>query len=63
MADDNKIKKLFGEVRAEFKRITWASWSQFKKSSVVVLSVCGFFAVYVGVIDAIYSRIQALIFK
>ena len=60
---DNRIKKFLGEVRAEFKRITWPSWDQFKKSAIVVISVCGFFAVYVGVVDAIFSRIQALIFK
>jgi preprotein translocase SecE subunit len=63
MADDNKLKKLYNEIRAEFKRITWANWDQFKKSSVVVLGVCGFFAVYVGVIDSLYSKIQSLIFR
>ncbi|MCL2321449.1 MAG: preprotein translocase subunit SecE [Oscillospiraceae bacterium] len=63
MAENNRIKKLFGEVRAEFRRITWANWDQFKKSAIIVLSVCGFFAVYVGVVDAIYSKIQSLIFK
>lgn len=60
---DNRIKKLLIEIRAEFRRITWPSWDQFKKSAIVVLSVCGFFAVYVGIVDAIFSRIQAFIFR
>lgn len=63
MADENKIKRLLGEIKAEFKRITWPTWEQFKKSSIVVLSVCGFFAIYVGIVDAIFSRIQAFIFR
>ncbi len=63
MADENKIQRFYKDIKAEFKRITWPTYEQFKNTTVVVLSVCGFFALYVGIIDAIYSRIQALIFR
>lgn len=75
MAVDGKIKKtkdsakrrdffkFFRELKAEGKRITWASKAEVKKSTIAVLSLFLIYAVVVGVLDLGYENLFKLIFK
>ena len=50
----NQVKSLgrfFREVRGEFQKVVWPARAEFVGSTIVVLVVMCFFAVYLGVVD------------
>jgi preprotein translocase subunit SecE len=53
----------FKELKAEFKRITWASKKDTKKATIAVLSFCVFYIILVGLLDTGFNNIFGLIFK
>jgi preprotein translocase subunit SecE len=53
----------FKDLKAEFKRITWASKEDVKKSTAVVITFCAILAVYVGLLDSGFSALMQLILK
>ena len=49
------IKKFLKEVRSEMSKVTWPSWMELKGSTILVIIVSIFFAVYIGLVDFVLS--------
>ena len=49
------------EVKAEFKKITWATKKETIATTIVVLAITFFFAAYLGLVDIIFSKIISLL--
>jgi preprotein translocase subunit SecE len=59
----NIFKKTYSEMKAEVKRITWASKKETKKAIAAVLTFCVIYVVMVGILDFGFSNLFKLIFK
>lgn len=59
----NRIIGFFKELKAEFKRITWASKDNIKKATATVMTFCAIYVVLVGLFDYIFKQGISLIFK
>jgi preprotein translocase subunit SecE len=53
----NKVKQFLREVRAELKKITWPGRKETIASTVVVIVIVLISGVYLGIVDAILSRL------
>lgn len=51
-------KKFFKEVKSEMSKVTWPSWAELKGSTMLVIILSVFFAVYVGLIDLLLSYVR-----
>lgn len=58
IVDDTK--KFLREVKAEMSKVTWPNWPELKGSTILVIIVSIFFAVYVGVVDLVLSFVRNL---
>jgi preprotein translocase subunit SecE len=45
---------LFKEIRSELRRVTWPTKSELINYTVIVLVTCAFFAVTMGLLDAVF---------
>ena len=54
--DDSK--KFIKEVRAEMSKVTWPNWLELKGSTILVIIVSIFFAVYIGMVDILLSFVR-----
>jgi preprotein translocase subunit SecE len=45
------------EVQAELKRTTWPSWKEVRGTTTVVIITVFLFALYLGVVDVVLSRV------
>ncbi len=52
-----KLNAFFGNVKAELQKVTWPSKKDTYGSTMVVIVVVMFCAVYLGVVDMILSRL------
>jgi len=52
--------KYFREVRSEMSKVTWPTWPELKGSTILVIILSVFFAIYVGMIDLILAFIRRL---
>lgn len=52
-----KMSDFFGNVRAELQKVTWPSRKDTYGSTMVVIVVVIFCAVYLGIVDMILSRL------
>lgn len=59
----NRIIQFFKDLKGEFKRITWASKEQVKKSTIIVLVFCLIWVVIVGLLDYGFGSLYSIIFK
>ena len=57
------IVGFFKGLKAEVKRITWATKKDTKKAATAVLSFCIMYIILVGLLDAGFKNIFGLIFK
>ncbi|MFC1694424.1 preprotein translocase subunit SecE [Candidatus Latescibacterota bacterium] len=55
-----KLKIFLKEVKSEMSKVTWPSWTDLKGSTILVIIVSVFFAVYVGFVDVILSYFRSL---
>jgi len=55
-----KTKRFLREVKAEMTKVTWPTWPELKGSTILVIIVSIFFAVYVGIVDMVLSLIRNL---
>ncbi|MBU5485018.1 preprotein translocase subunit SecE [Clostridium sp. MSJ-11] len=53
----------FKGVKGEFKRITWASKEEVKKSTIISLSFCLIYMVAIGLIDFGFNKLSQIIYK
>ena len=51
-----RAKAWLKTVRAECKKVTWASWESVKSNSIVVIVVTVIFAVVLGILDYAFSN-------
>jgi preprotein translocase subunit SecE len=58
-----KIIKFFKEVKAEAKRVSWASFSQTRLLTVIVLIIAVLFAIYMLAVDAFLKTIMDFIIQ
>ena len=56
------VLQFFQEVRLELSKVDWPSFQEFVGSTLVVLVLVCFFAVYLGLIDLGLSRLATYIF-
>ena len=56
------VLQFFQEVRLELSKVDWPSFQEFVGSTLVVLVLVCFFAVYLGIIDLGLSRLATYIF-
>jgi preprotein translocase subunit SecE len=62
-ASGNGFINFFKELRAEIKRITWASKENVKKATATVLMFCCIYVVFIGLLDAGFKSLISVIFK
>ncbi len=55
-----KVKKFLREVKAEMMKVTWPSWVELKGSTILVIIVSIFFAVYIGGVDLVLQVVRNL---
>jgi preprotein translocase subunit SecE len=53
-------KKYLKEVKIEMSKVAWPSWPELKGSTILVIILSAFFAVYVGVVDFILASISGI---
>lgn len=62
-ASEKGLIKYFKDLKAEFKRITWASKADVKKAAATVITFCFLYAVYIGLLDYVWNAIAQYILK
>jgi len=55
-----KTQKFLREVKIEMNKVTWPSWAELKGSTLLVIVVSIFFAVYIGIIDLVMSFVTRI---
>jgi preprotein translocase subunit SecE len=50
-----KTVRYIREVKSEMSKVTWPSWPELKGSTILVLILSIFFAVFIGIVDFILS--------
>jgi preprotein translocase subunit SecE len=53
-----KTKKYLREVKIEMSKVAWPSWTELKGSTILVIILSAFFAVYIGGVDLILSIVS-----
>ena len=59
----NGVGKVFRELKAEFKRITWPSKKDIKKAVIAVVVFCLIYVLYVSVLDGAFRNLFELLFR
>ena len=54
------MQKFLREVKIEMNKVTWPSLDELKGSTVLVIIVSIFFAVYIGIIDLVMSFVTRI---
>jgi preprotein translocase subunit SecE len=55
-----EIKKFLKETKSEMSKVTWPTWTELKGSTILVIIISVFFAVYIGAIDFVLSFVRTL---
>jgi preprotein translocase subunit SecE len=55
-----KFKRFIREVKAEMQKVTWPTWPELKGSTMLVIVLSVFFAVYIGLVDMLLSLVRRL---
>jgi preprotein translocase subunit SecE len=57
-----KISKFFKDVGQEMSKVSWPSRKELKGSTIVVIGVSLFFAVFIFLVDHVLSRLLSLLY-
>ena len=52
--------KYLREVKIEMSKVAWPSWPELKGSTILVIILSAFFAVYIGGVDLILSFVSRI---
>ena len=52
--------KYLREVRIEMSKVVWPTWLELRGSTILVIILSAFFAVYIGVVDLILAFVWQL---
>jgi preprotein translocase subunit SecE len=55
-----ETKRFLKEVRSEMSKVTWPNWAELKGSTILVIIVSVFFAIYIGLVDIVLSFIRKI---
>jgi preprotein translocase SecE subunit len=50
--------KFMSEVKAELTKVTWPNWPELKGSTILVIIVSAFFAMFIGGVDIILAVVR-----
>ncbi|OGP16044.1 MAG: preprotein translocase subunit SecE [Deltaproteobacteria bacterium GWC2_55_46] len=59
----DKAKEFFNESKQELKKVTWPTKQQTVTSTWVVLAVTFVLAIFLGLVDLVFSKLVGLILK
>lgn len=59
----NSMMRFLREVQVELSKVVWPKWEDFVGATVVVLVLVSFFALYLGFLDLMFSRLARYIFN
>ncbi len=59
----DRAKEFFGEAKQELKKVTWPTKQQTTTSTWVVLAVTFVLAIFLGLVDLVFSKLIGLILK
>ncbi len=59
----HKLVNFVKEARAELKKVTWPNRKQLISSTIVVIITVAIVAVFLGVVDLIFSRLVTIILQ
>lgn len=62
-ASGNGVISFIKELKAETKRITWASKEKVRKGTATVMAFCAIYVVIVGLLDFGFNSLVGVIFK
>ncbi len=51
------------EVKTELSEVVWPTWNDWVGSTIVVLSLVTAFAIYLGLLDLVFSWLARMVFK
>lgn len=51
------------EVKTELSEVIWPTWEDFVGSTIVVLALITVFAIYLGLLDFLFSWVARMVFK
>lgn len=54
----SRITKFFRETKSELKKVTWPSWAQLKKNTVVIIVFIIIIAILLFVFDMIFGSLR-----
>lgn len=58
-----KTKKFLSQTKAELKKVSWPNKNELIGSTLVVIITVAIMAVYIGVVDLIFSKLIGLLLK
>jgi len=58
-----KVTKFLSEVKVELSKVTWSSRQELVHSTIIVLVTMAFLAVYIGIIDSLFSTLVRIIMR
>ncbi len=58
-----KITKFLGEVKVEFKKVTWSTREELIGSTAVVIVTILLLSLFVGIVDALLSAAVTVVFR
>ena len=56
LKNKEKVGKFLRSLKSEFKKISWSSWRDVRKNTLVVLIVVIAVAILIGVVDVLFSK-------
>ena len=56
LKNKEKVGKFLRSLKSEFKKISWSSWRDVRKNTLVVLVVVIAVAILIGVVDVLFSK-------
>ncbi|MDD2352051.1 MAG: preprotein translocase subunit SecE [Candidatus Caldatribacteriota bacterium] len=59
----HKIINFIKEARAELKKVTWPNRKQLVSSTIVVMITVVLVAIFLGIVDLIFSRVVTIILQ
>ena len=58
-----KISDFFNEVKAELKKVTWPEKKILRRTTVIIVIFIFIMALYIGIIDLIFSKVIILFLR
>jgi preprotein translocase subunit SecE len=57
---NERILKYLKEVKIEMSKVAWPSWPELKGSTILVIILSAFFAIFIGGVDLVLSFVSRI---